>query len=82
MRVFLRNKKTRLYCAESQEWVAALGQAREFSSVSHATRFAREEDLPGTEILVRCDLLAEEVTMPVLPEWRDFGQFDAAAGAG
>jgi hypothetical protein len=74
MRVFLRNKQTRLYCADVNEWAAAVGHALEFTSVPHAARFARDENLPGIEIVVRCDLLAEEVAMPVLPEWCDVDQ--------
>ena len=78
MRVFLRNTKTRLYCADSNRWAAALGQALDFTSVPHATRFALDERLPEIEIVVRYDSLEEEVTVPLLPEWCDFHQPDSA----
>ena len=79
MRVLLRNKKTRLYCDGSNGWAAAAGQAREFTSVPHATRFALDGSLAEIEIVVRCDLLAEEVTLPLVREWCDADQRDAAA---
>ena len=79
MRVFLRDKKTRFYCADLNRWVATVGQALDFTSVPHAARFARDENLPGTEIVVRCDLLEEEVAMPLAPEWCDFDQPHSAA---
>ena len=69
MRVFLRNTKTRLYRTDSNGWVATVGQALDFISVPRAARFARDEKLPEAEIVVRCDLLAEEVALPLLPEW-------------
>jgi hypothetical protein len=71
MRVFVRNKHTRLYCAASNGWAAAMTQALPFTSVRHAARFAFDERVPEAEIVVRCDLLEEEVAMPLLPEWCD-----------
>jgi hypothetical protein len=79
MRVFLRSKLTRFYCAASNGWTAAIGRALEFTSVAHAARFARDEKLPGTEIVVRYDLLAEEVVVPLVPEWCDVDQRAAAS---
>jgi hypothetical protein len=81
MRVFLRNKKTRLYCAGANGWAAAIGQAVEFDSIPQATRFAIDGRMPETEVVVRCDLLAEEVALPLLPEWRDLEQPRSAAAA-
>jgi hypothetical protein len=46
-------------------------QALPFTSVRHAARFAFDERVPEAEIVVRCDLLEEEVAMPLLPEWCD-----------
>jgi len=74
MKVFLRNKKTRLYCADLNGWAASVGHTLEFTSVPHAARFARDENLPGTEIVARCDVLEEEVPMPLVPEWCGFDQ--------
>ena len=79
MRVFLRNKKTRLYCAGTNGWATAMGQAVEFTSVRWAIAFAVEGSMPETEVVVRYDLLAEEVTLPLVPEWRDFAQPNSAA---
>ena len=79
MRVFLRNKKTRLYCAESRGWTAAVGEAVSFTSVPHAARFARDRKLPELEVVVKCDTLPDEVTVPLVPEWCDFDRPDAVA---
>ncbi len=72
MRVFLRSKKTRLYCAGSNGWADAIAQAVFFTSVPQAARFAFDEKVPGAEIVVRCDLLEQEVALPLLPQWCDF----------
>jgi hypothetical protein len=79
MRVFLRNRRTRLYCAGANGWAAAIGQAVEFDSVPQAIRFAVDGSMPETEVIVRCDLLAEEVALPLLPEWRDHDHPRSAA---
>ena len=79
MRVFLRSKKTGLYYTRSNEWAAAPGLAREFASVPHANSFALAGGLPQTEIVLRCDLLEEEVTMPLVSELRDLDRPTAAA---
>ena len=79
MRVFLRNKKTRLYRADSNRWLAAVGQAFDFTSVPRAARFARDEKLPGLEIVVKYDTLQDEVVVPVLAEWCDIDRPLAAA---
>ena len=71
MKVLLRNRTTRLYCAGSNGWAAAAEQALDFTSVRRAARFARDEKLPETEVVVRYDLLAEEVALPLVPEWCD-----------
>ena len=74
-----RLEKTRLYRADSNGWAAAAGQALDFTSVPHAARFARDEKLPEAEIVVRCDFLAEEVALPLLPEWCNLDQPHSAA---
>jgi hypothetical protein len=72
MKVFLRNKQTRLYCAPSNQWAAATTHALPFSSVPQAARFAFEEKVPDAEIVVRCDVVDHEVALPLLPQWCDF----------
>jgi hypothetical protein len=79
MRVFLRHKKTRLYCATHDAWAVAITQARLFNNVPQAARFAFEQEVPEAEIVVRCDLLEQEVALPLLPEWCDLHQPDSAA---
>jgi hypothetical protein len=79
MRVFLRNTKTRLYCADPNGWAAAAGQALDFTSVPHAARFALDERLLGFEIVVRYDSLEEEVTVPLLAEWCDLDHAHSVA---
>jgi hypothetical protein len=71
MRVFLRSKKTGLYRSDLKAWAAAPEEARGFVSVPQATRFALDASLPEVEIVLRCDLLPEEVVLPVLPEYCD-----------
>lgn len=79
MRVFLRNKQTRLYCAASNRWAVALAEALPFTNVRQAAMFAFDEKLPEVEIVVRCDLFEEEVTVPLVPEWCHLEQPDTAA---
>jgi len=69
MKVFLRNTKTGLYCTGSDGWVATEQQALDFTTVPQATRFALDEPSPETEIVLRSDLLPDEVVVPVIPEW-------------
>jgi hypothetical protein len=79
MRVFLRNRKTRLYCTGSNEWADSEGQALDFASVPQAARFAFDEDLPEAEIVLKFHILPEEVALPVLPEWCNLDQPHSAA---
>jgi hypothetical protein len=71
MRVLLRKRKAGLYCADANEWVTAARLALSFASVPQAARFALDENLPETEIVLKSDLLPEEVVLPLLPEWCD-----------
>ena len=71
MRVLLRNKRTRLYCAAYNRWAVAAAEALPFTNVPQAARFAYDEQVPEAEIVVRCDLLAQEVAVPLLREWCD-----------
>ena len=75
----MRNKKTRLYCAGSSTWAATAQEALGFTSVPQATRFALGERVPEAEIVLSFDLLADEVVVPVLPEYRDFDYANSAA---
>jgi len=79
MRFFLRNKQTRLYCASSREWVIAITHALPFHTVPQAARFAYDQELPEAEIVVRCDLVDQEVALPLLPQWCDLYQPGSAA---
>jgi hypothetical protein len=79
MKVFLRNKQTRLYCAAPNGWAAATTHALLFTSVSHAARFAFDEKVTEAEIVVRCDLLDQEVAVPLVPEWCDLDRPRSAA---
>ena len=74
MRVLLRNKETRRYYAARNEWGAAVAQALLFGSVPQAARFAFDEKVPQAEIVVRCDLVDQEVALPLLPEWCSLDQ--------
>ena len=74
MRVFLRSINTRLYCASRDEWAVAITEALLFGSVGQAARFAFDEKVPGAVIVVRCDLLEQEVALPLLSEWCDLPQ--------
>jgi hypothetical protein len=71
MRVLLRNRKTGLYCTNSNAWAATASQALDFASVPQATRFALDGNLPETEIVLKSDLLPDEVVVPLLSEWCD-----------
>lgn len=80
MRVFLRSKKTRLYCAGSNERAATATQALPFTSVAHAAEFGFTEKVPEAEIVVRYDLLEEDVAVPLLADWCDLREPTSAAG--
>jgi hypothetical protein len=60
-----------LYWADLNGWIAGVEQAFDFSSVPRAARFAFDEKVPDAEIVVRCDLLEQEVAVPLLPQWCD-----------
>src|ERR1035441_9117132 len=79
MRVILRNKRTRRCCAGPNEWVATDAQALHFPNVALATRFALDENLPDTELVIMYDVVPQEVALPLLPEWCNFGHPESAA---
>jgi hypothetical protein len=80
MKVYLRNRESRLYCAASNRWEVSITQALAFRSVRQAARFAIDQKMPEVEIVLRSDLLEEEVTLPLIPQWCDIGEPRAAAG--
>ena len=79
MRVLLQSKQTGGYYAGSNTWAAPIAQALPFSSVRHAAKFAFDEKVPDAEIVVRCDLLEQEVAVPLVREWCDLDEPDSAA---
>jgi hypothetical protein len=74
MRVFLRHAKTGLYRTGSNEWASEIAQALLFNTVAQAATFAFDEAVPEAEILLRCDLLDHEVSLPLLRELCDAGE--------
>ena len=74
MRFLLRNKQTRRYYAAHNEWAGTVAQALLFGSVPQAARFAFVEKVPQAEIVVRSDLLDQEVALPLLSEWCNLDQ--------
>lgn len=79
MRAFLRNRQTQRYCALSNGWTVAIAPALVFSNVRQAARFAFDQKVPEAEIVVRCDLLEQEVALPLLPEWCELDECGSAA---
>lgn len=61
-------------------WVAEAEQAFDFASVPRAARFAFDQEVLEAEIVVRCDLLEQEVVVPLLAEWCDLHEGHAAVG--
>ena len=80
MRVYLRNRQTRLYCAASNGWAVAITQALLFSNVRQAARFAFDKQVPEAEIVMRSDLVEQEITLPLLPQWCELQEPRSAAG--
>ena len=81
MKVYLREKKTRRYHAGSEGWAAAAGEARDFISVAQASRTALNERLPEVEIVLKWEMLPDEVVAPVLAEWCNGHQPDPGAAS-
>jgi hypothetical protein len=55
-------------------------QALPFTSVPQAAKFGFDEEVREAEIVVRYDLLEQEVILPLLPEWCDLCQPASPAG--
>ena len=79
MRVFVRNKQTGHYCAASHGWAVAKAQALLFPNVQQAARFAFDERVPQAEIVMRSEVLEQEITLPLRPEWCDLAEPRAVA---
>lgn len=70
MRVILRNRKTGLYYASCDQWVADPARALDFDEIEHAGRLVCEEDLTELEVVLSCDDSTCELALPVRREWR------------
>ena len=73
MKVLLRNTKTGYYSAGAKGWVPMARQALDFITVPQAAQFALDQDLPAIEIVLKSEVLPEEVVVPVLSEWCGLG---------
>lgn len=69
MRVFLRNRRSRLYYAGPRGWADTAGQALQFTSVAQTARFGLDHSLPDIELILTCYTLPDEIVMPLVPEW-------------
>jgi hypothetical protein len=74
MRVLLKTKRKGLYYGGSGELAADHRKALEFESVAAAVKLDLSARLPDAEIALRCEYLACEVPLPVLPEWVELGR--------
>jgi hypothetical protein len=73
MKVLLRNTNTGCYYSGLNGWVASAMEASDYASVQKATRFALDENLSAAEIVLKSDVLPDEVVVPVLSEWCGLG---------
>jgi hypothetical protein len=74
MRVLLKAKRTGHYCSGAGKLAADHRKALEFESIPAAVKLGLSEQLPDAEIALRCEHLACEVPLPVLPEWCELGR--------
>ena len=72
MRVLLRNE-TGLFLMSVEEWTSSAGSALAFASSFHAIQFAREKGLRNTEVVLSFDDPAYDITLPVQPRQRNWG---------
>jgi hypothetical protein len=68
MKVFLRNTTTRRFCAGPARWVEDRAQATDFRTIPSAARFALDQHLPHTEIILNFRFLRDDIILPVIPE--------------
>jgi hypothetical protein len=69
MRVLLKTKGTGYYYGSPHQITTAAREARDFVTVSAATRFALCEHLWTAEIILRWESPDYEIALPVLREW-------------
>ena len=55
MKVLLRETKTRLYYAGTNQWTTDAQQARDFDEVERAIQLRRNEQLTDVEVVLRFD---------------------------
>jgi hypothetical protein len=68
MKVFLRNRATGLYWAGPDAWAATTEGAFDFFGIPQASRFAREQQFPRMELILKYADLPDEVPVPLLAE--------------
>jgi hypothetical protein len=69
MRVHLQDRTNRLYYAGRDRPLSGSDEALNFASVGAAARIALESRLTEMQIIVRYDVAACEISLPVLAEW-------------
>ena len=74
MSVLLKTKRAGIYSRGAGKLAADHRRALEFESIPAAVKLALSEQLPDAEIALRCEQLACEVPLPVLPEWCELGR--------
>ena len=74
MRVLLKRKSTGHYYCDANQFAIEPSEALDFANVPAAAEFALAKQLPEAEIVLRWDSLAQEIPLPVLREWGDFGE--------
>jgi len=72
MRVHLQDTASRLYYTGQNCPLGVAERAMIFGSVGSAAKLALEERLSGMQIVVRYDLVACEIGLPILAEWCSF----------
>ena len=65
MKVLLRETKTRLFYAGTQQWITDAKQAWDFDRVEEAIRLSREEQLTDAEVVLRFDDPACDAVLPL-----------------
>jgi hypothetical protein len=65
MHVFLRSKQTQVYYAGPGRWSPRRGQALDMESFENANRACQQEGLANMEALLRYEVIAAEVAVPI-----------------
>lgn len=69
MRITLQDRSNRLYYTGQNSPLGELDRAINFATVGAAAQLALAQRLPQMQIVVRYDVAAAEVSLPVLAEW-------------